>query len=182
VQLDVEAVDPLLTELHAERRASHVAVRVLQHVDGRHAGRSTADRANGRVERDSLVAEGLSRHRLLVAREDERVLGYASSSTYRSRAAYAPSVETSVYVDHCSIGRGVGSALLQALLSELETEDVHRACAGIALPNPTSVRLHERFGYRHVGTFTEQGRKFGRYWDVAWFERVFPDRVAEEAS
>jgi phosphinothricin acetyltransferase len=122
------------------------------------------------------------RHRLLVAREDERVLGYASSSTYRSRAAYAPSVETSVYVDHGSIGRGVGSALLRTLLSELETEDVHRACAGIALPNPTSVRLHDRFGYRHVGTFTEQGRKFGRYWDVAWFERAFPDRVAEEAS
>ena len=49
-------------------------------------------------------------------------------------------------------------------------------------PNPASVRLHQRFGYRHVGTFTEQGRKFGRYWDVAWFERAFPDRVAEEAS
>jgi phosphinothricin acetyltransferase len=76
----------------------------------------------------------------------------------------------------------IAGALLQALLSELETEDVHRACAGIALPNPTSVRLHDRFGYRHVGTFTEQGRKFGRYWDVAWFERAFPDRVAEEAS
>lgn len=120
------------------------------------------------------------RHRLLVARKDERVLGYASSSTYRSRAAYTPSVETSVYVDHGSIGRGVGSALLQALVSELETEDVHRACAGIALPNPASIRLHERFGYRHVGTFTEQGRKFGRYWDVAWYERPFPNHRDEE--
>ena len=122
------------------------------------------------------------RHRLLVARKDERVHGYASSSTYRSRAAYAPSVETSVYLDAGSVGRGIGSALLRALLTELESEDVHRACAGIAMPNPASVRLHERFGYRHVGTFTEQGRKFGRYWDVAWYERAFPDRVAEEAS
>ena len=43
-------------------------------------------------------------------------------------------------------------------------------------------RLREQFGYRHVGTFTEQGYKFGRYWDVAWFERAFPDRVGEEAS
>ena len=122
------------------------------------------------------------RHRLLVARHDERVLGYSSSSTYRSRAAYAPSIQTSVYVDAGSTGRGVGSSLLAALVSELETEDVHRAYAGIALPNPASVRLHERIGYRHVGTFTEQGRKFGRYWDVAWFERAFPDRVAEEVS
>lgn len=121
-------------------------------------------------------------HRLLVAREDERVLGYASSSTFRPRAAYAPTVETSVYIDPSSTGRGVGTALLGELLSALESEDVHRACAGIAMPNPASVRLHERFGYRHVGTFTEQGRKFGRYWDVAWFERAFHDRVAEEAS
>jgi phosphinothricin acetyltransferase len=125
---------------------------------------------------------GRGRYRLLVARDGERVLGYAASSTYRPRAAYAPSVETSVYVDAGSIGLGVGSGLLGALMSELATEDVHRACAGIALPNPASVRLHEGFGYRHVGTFTEQGRKFGRYWDVAWFERAFPDRSAEEAS
>lgn len=122
------------------------------------------------------------RHRLLVARDGERVLGYASSSAFRARAAYAPTVETSVYLDAGSTGRGVGSGLLDALLAALETEDVHRACAGIALPNPASVRLHERFGFRHVGTFTEQGRKFERYWNVAWFERAFPDRGAEEAS
>ena len=121
-------------------------------------------------------------HRLLVARDPERVLGFASSSSFRPRAAYAPTVETSVYLDPDTTGRGVGTALLGALLTELETEDVHRACAGIALPNPASARLHERFGYRHVGTFTEQGYKFGRYWDVAWFERAFPDAAAEEAS
>jgi len=121
------------------------------------------------------------RHRLLVALEGRRVLGYASSSAMRPRAAYRPTVETSVYLDPSSTGRGVGAALLGALLSALETEDVHRACAGIALPNPASVRLHERFGFRHVGTFTEQGYKFGRYWDVAWFERAFPNGAEEEA-
>jgi phosphinothricin acetyltransferase len=121
------------------------------------------------------------RYRLLVGREDGSVIGYASSSAFRTRAAYAPTVETSVYLDAGSTGHGVGSALLGALLAALETEDVHRACAGIALPNPASVRVHERFGYRLVGTFTEQGYKFGRYWDVAWFERAFPDG-AEETS
>ena len=120
------------------------------------------------------------RHRLLVARDDGRVLGYASSSAFRPRAAYAPSVETSVYLDANATGRGVGTALLTTLLAELGTEDVHRAYAGVALPNPASIRLHERFGYRHVGTFTEQGRKFGRYWDVAWYERPFPNHRDEE--
>jgi phosphinothricin acetyltransferase len=53
----------------------------------------------------------------------------------------------------------------------LESEDVHRAYAGIALPNPASIALHERFGFKRVAHFTEQGRKFGRYWDVAWYEK-----------
>ena len=46
-----------------------------------------------------------------------------------------------------------------------------RSSTGIALPNEASARLHERFGFRHVGTYREVGRKFGRYWDVAWYEK-----------
>jgi phosphinothricin acetyltransferase len=53
----------------------------------------------------------------------------------------------------------------------LEGEDVHRAYAGIALPNPASISLHEKFGFKRAALFTEQGRKFGRYWDVAWYEK-----------
>jgi phosphinothricin acetyltransferase len=69
----------------------------------------------------------------------------------------------------------------EMLLAELEREDVHRAYAGIGMPNPASVRLHERCGYRRAGYYTEQGRKFGRYWDVAWYERAFPE-VASSIS
>ncbi|HET9250211.1 MAG TPA: GNAT family N-acetyltransferase [Actinomycetota bacterium] len=115
------------------------------------------------------------RHRLMVARQDGVAVGYAASLPYRPREAYAPSVETSVYLAPGHVGRGLGSALYDALLSELEREDVHRAYAGIAMPNPASVRLHERFGFRRAGYYTEQGRKFGRYWDVAWYERSFPE-------
>ena len=121
------------------------------------------------------------RHRLLVARDGGVAIGYAASVPYRPRAAYGPSVETSVYVAPSHLGCGIGSALYGALLSELEREDVHRAYAGIAMPNPASVRLHERCGFRQAGYFTEQGRKFGRYWDVAWFERSFPE-VASSTS
>lgn len=121
------------------------------------------------------------RHRLLVARDGGVAIGYAASVPYRPRAAYGPSVETSVYVAPSHLGRGIGSVLYGALLSELEREDVHRAYAGIAMPNPASVRLHERCGFRQAGYFTEQGRKFGRYWDVAWFERSFPE-VASSIS
>ena len=121
------------------------------------------------------VFDTRGRHRLLVARRRGRVVAYTASVPYRPRAAYAPSVETSVYVAPSHIGKGLGSALYGALLAELEHEDVHRAYAGIAMPNPASVRLHERCGYRRAGYYTEQGRKFGRYWDVAWYERAFPE-------
>ncbi len=113
-------------------------------------------------------------HRLLVARSDGAVLGYACSHTFRPRAAYGSSVETSVYLSADHLGQGIGSALYAALLGELDREDVHRAYGGIAMPNPGSVRLHERFGFRRVGYFSEQGRKFDRYWDVAWYELRFP--------
>jgi phosphinothricin acetyltransferase len=111
------------------------------------------------------------RHRLLVAVADGRVVGYTCSSRYRPKAAYDVTVETSIYLDPESVGRGAGSRLYQELFKILEGEDVHRANAGITMPNPASVALHERFGFKRIALFTEQGRKFGRYWDVAWFEK-----------
>ena len=113
------------------------------------------------------------RHRLYVARDRGAVCGYTLSDMYRERAAYDSSVLTSVYIAPDHVGRGIGTALYRTLLSSLEGEDVHRAYAAIALPNPGSVRLHERFGFVQRGHFSEQGRKFGRYWDVAWYERRF---------
>ena len=111
------------------------------------------------------------RHRVFVACEGTRVLGFASSSRWRPKPAYDTSVETSVYLAPDATGRGLGASLYASLFASLEGEDVHRAYAGIALPNPASVALHERFGFERVAYFSEQGRKFGRYWDVAWFER-----------
>ncbi|MFI2368445.1 GNAT family N-acetyltransferase [Streptomyces sp. NPDC018833] len=111
-------------------------------------------------------------HRLLVARDAARgVLGYATSSPFRPKPAYSTSVEVSVYLAPEAAARGIGTMLYKALFAALESEDVHRAYAGIAQPNEPSNRLHARFGFRHVGTYEQVGRKFGRYWDVAWFEK-----------
>jgi phosphinothricin acetyltransferase len=120
------------------------------------------------------------RHRLMVAVSEGRAIGYASSSRFHhAKAAYEMSVETSVYLAHESVGRGAGSRLYEGLFKQLEGEDVHRAYAGIALPNPASIALHERFGFKRVAHFTEQGRKFGRYWDVAWYEKAIGEETRE---
>ena len=114
------------------------------------------------------------RHRLLVAEGiDGNLLGYASSSKFRPKAAYDTSVETSVYVAESAHGLGVGTALYAALFAILSTEDVHRAVAGVTIPNEKSLALHTKFGFRQVGVMTEVGRKFDRYWDVMWLEKAF---------
>lgn len=101
----------------------------------------------------------------------QRILGYATSSPYRAKPAYSTSVEVTIYLAPDAGGRGIGTLLYKALFEALANEDVHRAYAGIAQPNEASTRLHERFGFRYVGTYGEVGRKFGRYWDVAWYEK-----------
>jgi phosphinothricin acetyltransferase len=112
-------------------------------------------------------------HLLKVAADadSQEILGYATSSPFRAKPAYATSVEVTVYLAPHAGGRGIGTLLYKALFESLAAEDVHRAYAGIAQPNEASRRLHERFGFRHVGTYNEVGRKFGRYWDVAWYEK-----------
>lgn len=121
------------------------------------------------------------RHRLVVAAPpDGAIVGWASTSTFRARAAYDTTVEASVYLDPGHLGRGVGSRLYEHLFRSIEGEDIERIVAGVTVPNPASERLHTSFGFQRVGTFTRVGRKFGRFWDVAWFER--PLRMRAHAA
>lgn len=117
------------------------------------------------------------RHRLFVAEDASGILGYASTSRWRPKPAYDTTVEASVYCRHDAIGRGIGTLLYRSLFDALRGEDVHQIVAGVALPNEASVRLHERLGFAKVGTFSAVGRKFDRFWDVAWFERPLDARL-----
>jgi phosphinothricin acetyltransferase len=113
----------------------------------------------------------IGRYRLLVAEDDGLVIGYAGTTRFRPKPAYDTSVESTIYCAPDNTRKGLGSRLYSALFEAIANEDVHRILAGYALPNPASAALHERFGFRLVGIFRENGRKFGKYWDVAWTER-----------
>jgi phosphinothricin acetyltransferase len=126
--------------------------------------------ADGRREWFSHYAED-GPFRLLVAEAGGTVRGYATSSPFRTRPAYRTSVETSVYCRPDATGVGLGTRLYQRLFEGIAGLDLHRAYAGITLPNEASLALHRRFGFREVGTFREVGFKFGRYWDVLWLEK-----------
>lgn len=117
--------------------------------------------------------ESTGPHRILVAADAGAPVGYASSSPFRDRQAYRTSVETSVYLDPCWLGQGIGTRLYRALFGGLGELEIHRAYAAVTLPNPPSVSLHRRFGFRDVGVLDEAGHKFGRYWSVLWMERPF---------
>ena len=109
-----------------------------------------------------------NRYPWLVFESGPGILGYAYASTHRDRPAYQWSVEVSVYVDPRAHRRGVGRALYSALFDLLRRQGYVNAYAGITLPNPSSVRLHESLGFVDVGVFRGIGFKFDRWHDVAW--------------
>jgi len=109
---------------------------------------------------------------VLVDAEDHEVLGFAYSSTYRPRPGYRLTRETSVYLAERARGAGRGRRLYDALLDRLTADGMHVALALIALPNPASVALHEACGFEHLGTMREVGRKFDRWLDTAWYQRL----------
>jgi len=112
--------------------------------------------------------------RLLVAEHDGQVVGYAGSGRFREKPAYVTSVEMTVYVHPEMHGQGVGARMYERLFDLLADEPVHRAYAGITLPNDASVALHHRFGFRDIGVYDEVGYKLGRYWGVMWLEKRMP--------
>jgi phosphinothricin acetyltransferase len=118
---------------------------------------------------EAEVADGP--YDLLVATVGEQVSGFIETQPFRPKPAYGRSVELTVYVAPDATGTGVGGRLFTAMLERLDASDFHRAYSVIALPNDGSIAIHERFGFTHRGTLTEAGHKFGRWLDVAFYER-----------
>ena len=108
----------------------------------------------------------------LVVEHQGVVFGYAYATAWRAREAYRHSVESTVYLQKDSCGKGWGSLLLQSLLKELRQKDVHAVMAGIALPNDASCSLHETHGFTKVAHFSQVGRKHQRWVDVGYWQKI----------
>ena len=109
-------------------------------------------------------------HQFLVAEEDGEVVGYAYACRWAERAAYDWSVEVSVYVHGAHHGRGVGRALYAELFDRLRAQGFRIAVAGVTLPNPASIGLHESMGFEPIGALRDIGWKEGAWRDVGYWQ------------
>lgn len=125
------------------------------------------------------LAKVLGQYPWLICEEGDEVLGYAYSTQHRERAAYRWSVDTSVYVRQGRQRRGVGRALYTSLLAVLPLQGYVNAYAGVTLPNPASVGLHEAMEFLPVGVYRQVGFKCGAWYDVAWYQRPLRPRPDE---
>ena len=124
-------------------------------------------------ERASWFEKHGPRHPILVAESGGTVVGWISLSEWSDRRAYADTAEVSLYVAEDSRGKGIGTKLLGAALNEGEMLGLHTIVSRIAGGNETSVRLHESFGFQHIGVMKEVGRKFGKLIDVYLMQKIF---------
>ena len=148
------------------RRLAHEVYRHLKP-----GGYALFEVGEGQAAEAWYTSHNVGNHPLLVAEEGEEVLGYASLSPYRDFDAYLQTVELSVYIAPAHRGRGVASALMDAILRlARENADTHTVVSVIAGGNAASVRLHEKFGFTYSGTLHEVGLKFGRYLDIVNYE------------
>jgi len=128
------------------------------------------------------IAKTLTKYAWLVATDDaEQIAGYVFANGHKDPASYQWSVNTSVYIRADRRGFGLGKALYIELFRQLVSLGYHRAFAGVALPNPASVALHESVGFKPVGIYKNVGFKFGAWRDVSWWQRdLRPPEVLPE--
>jgi len=116
------------------------------------------------------IADITEKYPYFVNEESGKVVGYCYVSSWKKKAAYNKTVESTVYIDKDFLGKGLGRALMNKLINELREKSFHAVIACITTPNPTSVKLHEELGFKHVSEFREVGYKFGKWLDVGDWE------------
>jgi L-amino acid N-acyltransferase YncA len=125
------------------------------------------------------IAKTLESLPWLVRELHGEVVGYAYASPHRERAAYRWSVDVSAYVRNGHRRTGVGRALYTSLFALLRLQGFHNALAGVTLPNPGSVGLHESLGFQTVGVYRHIGFKCGEWHDVAWYQLGLREQIGE---
>ena len=130
-------------------------------------------------EMERRIAETLTRFPWFICDIDGAVAGYAYAGTHRTRLAYQWSADVSVYVNPGFHRRGIGRALYASLFACLSRQGFYNLFAGITLPNPASVGLHEALGFALVGIYRSVGYKCGAWHDVGWWQ--LPLRTGGEA-
>lgn len=168
----------LLIRLAAPADAEAIAAIYRPYVEGSRI--SFEEEAPGTAEIASRMDSPF--HPWLVAEDEGRVLGYASSSPYHRRAAYRWTVETSIYLAAEAHGRGLGHRLLSSLLNLLTRQGYVTAIGAVALPNPASIALHERLGFVAAGTYRGVGFKLDRWADVTLWQRDLAPRSEEPSE
>lgn len=101
-----------------------------------------------------------------------KLMGFGSYGTFRAWPAYKYTVEHSVYVEKDHRGQGLGRVLMQELIAAARRADLHAMIGGIDAANHGSIALHERLGFKHVGTLPQVGFKFGRWLDLAFYQLI----------
>jgi L-amino acid N-acyltransferase YncA len=124
-----------------------------------------------RQEMEHRISETMASHPWLVCEVGDHIAGYAYATRHRARAAYQWSVDTSVYVDEQHWRLGIARGLYASLFPILAVQGFCNAFAGIALPNPGSVGLHESVGFTPIGVYERVGYKLGAWRNVGWWQR-----------
>lgn len=115
----------------------------------------------------------------LVAEVQGRIVGYVYATRFRERAGYRWTAEVAVYIAADTHRRGLGKAMYTSLFAILRVQGYAKAIAGITVPNPASVRLHESLGFVQTGTFPGVGHKDGKWLDVGWWQlQLQPESVS----
>jgi phosphinothricin acetyltransferase len=128
-------------------------------------------------EMSQRIVKTLRTHPWIVYVNDGELLGYAYASPHRERAAYRWAVDVSAYVGEQYHRMGIGRALYRSLLAILQLQGFYQAIAGITLPNPGSVGLHQAMGFRPLGIYERIGYKCGQWHDVQWFQLALQECV-----
>jgi len=125
----------------------------------------------------------------LVAEEDGRIVGYSYAAPFKTRAAYAWSVEATIYLDHTQKGRGIGKVLYTEMEKRLSAQHITNFCACITCPDApdpyvtdASIRFHTAMGFRMVGKFEKCGRKFGRWYNMVWMEKIISPHLENQPA